>query len=391
MLGHIRRVLVIFISISIVSIWSLSANAAPVLWTVNGHYYDVIDANLDWEAARTAAEASTFMGVPGRLAAITSAEENLFLTNTFGASRLHFHWIGGTQPAGSPEPGGGWSWVTGEPFGFSNWWPPAEPNNFSGIPGENEDGIVLDHGVTAHGKSWNDLPRTRIVHGYVVEFTIPPSTGQCDGLDACLHNTGSLGAGACIGDFACTENAGDVAKNACHGDRACLVNSGMVGEIACVGDDACAENHGDIAKAGCALPGACSANTGSVGEAACVGEEACAENDGDIGKLGCRGPSACSANAGSVGEAACVGEEACAENDGDIDKLSCRGLRACTPRRGAVGENACIGDLACSQSGPGAIGRGACHGERACLNNPGPIAAGVCNGPPVAGKGICER
>ena len=50
----------------------------------------------------------------------------------FQRHRNHGPWIGGTQPGGSPEPAGGWSWVTGETFGFNAWYA-GEPNDAGGI------------------------------------------------------------------------------------------------------------------------------------------------------------------------------------------------------------------------------------------------------------------
>ena len=53
----------------------------------------------------------------------------------------------------------------------------------------------------------------------------------------------------------------------------------------------------------------------------------------------------------------------------------------------------CNGLAACGNAGAdGAIGTNACNGNRACFNNPGPIAAGTCNGDPdpTTGKGVCE-
>lgn len=358
------RVLPLLVILSI-CFWSPPAGATPVQWSGNGHFYDVVHVGVTWDDAKLAAEASTFMGVPGHLATITSVAENVFLTETFGPSTIHFHWIGGFQPPGAPEPAGGWSWVTGEPLLFHNWSPgmPGEPNENSGVPGESENAMAFDHGVTANGKTWNDLPHTRILHGYVVEFAVPganpcgaPTPCNCLGLDACLRTTGSVGEGACIGELSCADSSGDVAKGSCHD------------------------------------PEACSFNRGAIGERACHGLFACAENDGDIRKAGCIGTDACFANSGMVGEAACIGNAACLDNQGHLGKLSCRGDGACFERRGSLGENSCVGAFACQGSGPGAIGRGACHGDAACRNNPGPIAKGTCHGPPdpATGKGICE-
>lgn len=157
-------------AVALITIAGGAASAAPVLNPANGHYYDVINTSpgVNWATANSAASALSFMGVQGHLVTITTAQENQFLTSTFGAGALHFHWTGGLQPAGSTEPGGGWSWVTGEPFAFNNWWP-GEPNNSGGI----ENRIIFDHGTTANGKSWNDLRDTALASGYVVEYDTP--------------------------------------------------------------------------------------------------------------------------------------------------------------------------------------------------------------------------
>ena len=48
------------------------------------------------------------------------------LINLFNSEFVQDLWIGGYQPAGSPEPAGNWSWVTGEPWGFRQAAHPAE-------------------------------------------------------------------------------------------------------------------------------------------------------------------------------------------------------------------------------------------------------------------------
>jgi hypothetical protein len=158
--------------------------AAPVGWTDsdgNTHYYELINADVTWNQARSQANAMSYNGWQGHLATVTSAAENLFLTADLGGGEtenlLHYHWIGGFQPSGSPEPGGGWSWVTGEPFAYNNWggeknddgtitrW---EPNNSFGT----EDRIVYDGGFLPDGKCWNDLTGdpTWTTSGYIVEY-----------------------------------------------------------------------------------------------------------------------------------------------------------------------------------------------------------------------------
>ena len=140
-------------------------HAAPKEWSENGHYYDKIDGSFTWATANAAANQSRFMGRVGHLVTVTSAAENLFLTNTYTANGLHWHWLGGVQPACSREPSGGWSWVSGEPFAFNNW-ARFEPNNAGG----SENKIVFDHDTTTNGKSWNDAAAGSAMSGYIVEY-----------------------------------------------------------------------------------------------------------------------------------------------------------------------------------------------------------------------------
>jgi len=156
-----------------------AATAAPVLWSDNGHYYERIDAAVTWDQARSAANVMSYLGIQGHLVTITSAAENIFLTDNAelgdgvgGSDLLHYHWIGGYQPAGSVEPDGGWSWVTGEAFSYNNWAAPGEPSN--NPDGENR--IVFDHDFSLDGKKWNDLTGTWTAGGYVVEYDGLPDT-----------------------------------------------------------------------------------------------------------------------------------------------------------------------------------------------------------------------
>jgi hypothetical protein len=93
-------------------------------------------------------------------------------------------WLGGFQPAGSPEPEGNWQWVTREPFSYSNWnrvgIPPNngpwEPNDAVG----GEDLIELlyagiNNGIP--GRYWNDIGTNDlgtgppVLRSSLVEFT----------------------------------------------------------------------------------------------------------------------------------------------------------------------------------------------------------------------------
>jgi opacity protein-like surface antigen len=143
-----------------------AAQAALVQWAVNGHWYEVIPfANQSWSAASADAAARG-----GYLATITSAGEQTFIQSLLTDNpndALEEYWIGGFQPAGSVEPGGGWQWVTGESFVYTNWGS-GEPNNVGG----NESHLALDD---RYGWGWNDNTSSLdgIINGYILEVPEP--------------------------------------------------------------------------------------------------------------------------------------------------------------------------------------------------------------------------
>ncbi len=131
---------------------TVPANYTNVLNPANGHYYTFVRQSAWWADAKTGAEAYSFPGYHSTLATITSPEEQAFVMQQFGVNfgpefGVSPVWIGGRQPDGSLEPGGNFQWVTGEPFGYSNWGP-SEPDNQLGS--ENVIEIRRD-GL------WNDL------------------------------------------------------------------------------------------------------------------------------------------------------------------------------------------------------------------------------------------
>jgi hypothetical protein len=95
-----------------------------------GHCYELVTSeHLTWLEAEAAAESRTFLGVQGHLATLTSDYESglarfevawpIFGLPYLGESCC---WVGGYQVEGSPEPDGGWQWVTGEPWDYTDWW-----------------------------------------------------------------------------------------------------------------------------------------------------------------------------------------------------------------------------------------------------------------------------
>jgi Protein of unknown function (DUF642)/Fibronectin type III domain/Lectin C-type domain len=148
----------------------------PVYNPANGHWYQVVrvPGRITWSAARAAAQSQSFAGLPGHLATITSPEENQFLVSSVvnGAPYGEQWWLGGYQDRTAPdyyEPSGGWRWVTGEPFSYSNWIE-GEPNNNPVFNG-GEEALELQQ---ERGYRWNDLPDLLGLGGYLVEYEPPP-------------------------------------------------------------------------------------------------------------------------------------------------------------------------------------------------------------------------
>ena len=143
----------------------------------NGHYYLYIpNIGITWSNAKIAAQASTYYGLQGYLATITSAEEaQIAGEQTSGAG-----WIGGSDEANE----GIWKWMTGPEIGTTFWngnvtgftsnfafWNNGEPNNLN----EEDYAHITALGVGITG-SWNDLSNVGGASGdyqpkgYIVEY-----------------------------------------------------------------------------------------------------------------------------------------------------------------------------------------------------------------------------
>ena len=123
-------------------------------WTAssggNGHWYEVVSTLRTWDAQSVVAESRQ-----GHLATITSASENAFVSqSTVGGC-----WIGGIAPVNQGCTPSAWTWVTGEPWGYSNWASP-EPNYC--------DERWLEFSATQSGR-WNNY-YAAVSRGAVVEY-----------------------------------------------------------------------------------------------------------------------------------------------------------------------------------------------------------------------------
>lgn len=160
-----------------------SAQALPVQWPDNGHYYDFVTSSLNWQGALAAAEGQTYLGLGGHLATITSSNENTFLNTTFyTGTNSNFAWMGGYEP----NDDGVWKWATGPELGiqFSQGVNPTAPFNYAnwgGIePNDNkplEDFAMFNVGnafASIAPGQWADAEPTASyldpVSGYLIEF-----------------------------------------------------------------------------------------------------------------------------------------------------------------------------------------------------------------------------
>lgn len=146
--------------------WDVSAGG-------NGHWYKAVALTNDvtWTEADRLARMEG-----GYLATITSAAENDFvfsLVNArefFSADNGDGPALGGFQRDGSPEPDGGWGWVSGEPWSYQNWFR-KEPNNGRSQFGT-EDRVQFYSGIPGTpAATWNDVNRHDLNSSiaYVVE------------------------------------------------------------------------------------------------------------------------------------------------------------------------------------------------------------------------------
>lgn len=156
----------IFLGVAMCCIVATPLYASPVLNPGNGHSYDVIIETNTWLDAKASAEAMTFQGCGGHLVTITSAAEQQFLENTFGAS-FAGAWAGGFQDPETSPSADDWHWITGEAWSYTNW-APGEPNDNGGP----EMWLEIKGGANF---GWNDLgPGDGTRSKYVIEFDCPP-------------------------------------------------------------------------------------------------------------------------------------------------------------------------------------------------------------------------
>ena len=157
------------------------AEATPIQWSANGNYYELILSQSgslapSWSEAVTAAAASTYAGVTGHLATISSAEENAFVFGlapsglTLPSAGWAGAWLGGKAPDGwlvGPE--------SGDTFSFTNW-NSSEPNNngYASMRIDSsglwyDDSVIQNMTSTSWGQGVPDSLHDPVI-GYFVEY-----------------------------------------------------------------------------------------------------------------------------------------------------------------------------------------------------------------------------
>ena len=161
----------------------VQTHANRVEWSIsdqgNGHLYQPIrcPGGILWEDADVRSKLAG-----GYMSTITSAEENLFVFELINDMDKYWipvncswrkgPWLGAFQPAGSQEPAGGWTWVTGEPFEYTAW----QAKNPTGIRvGRSEDRLNFYSRNGGPAPTWGDNfsdtnDVLNMMLGYVTEY-----------------------------------------------------------------------------------------------------------------------------------------------------------------------------------------------------------------------------
>lgn len=153
-----------------------AAQCAPTYNPATGHWYEaVLDPSITWSDAAAAANSAG-----GYLVTIGSEDENNFVFSLINSDSFWDEsitdlrvgpWLGGFQEPGSTEPDGGWKWVNGDPFVYTNW-AGSQPDN--GYAGEEKMHYYVWQNPN-RVPTWNDTTNDwDLIQGYVIEYDAKP-------------------------------------------------------------------------------------------------------------------------------------------------------------------------------------------------------------------------
>ncbi len=179
---------------------SFSVLAAPVEYSGNGDYYEVVSFSdngitPDWKTAETLAKGMAYDGVQGTLASVTNPGLDAFLWNLVVESSNPTESMGGIF-LGGYKTSSGWEWENGQAVSYFNY-APGEANNLFGIenylmywwspaglnppnPGWNDTNETSSYCINADGSQTPppcnaDSTLTYLTWGYMVEFDPVPA------------------------------------------------------------------------------------------------------------------------------------------------------------------------------------------------------------------------
>jgi hypothetical protein len=131
------------------------AQAAPVLNSANGHYYELVNSALTFDNAKIAAESKIYNGVAGHLVTITDATEQTFVQG-LGLQQWGLYWIGGKVVSTAKQ------WVTGETFSYANF--------ATNEPTAGDYGLSM--GGSGYSNKWSGQTTSTTLGDYIVEYDV---------------------------------------------------------------------------------------------------------------------------------------------------------------------------------------------------------------------------
>jgi hypothetical protein len=157
----LRRLALTALAAATVAVGGRSAALAvdDASWNAaTGHWYAYVATEnpSTWDACRDAATAAG-----GRLATITSAEEQTWIFDNLGIALRPAAWLGATDSVTE----GTWEWTGADAWTFTNW-AAGEPSDAAGT----ENWLAM-----ASDGTWSDEPATQTLSGYVVEWDSDPN------------------------------------------------------------------------------------------------------------------------------------------------------------------------------------------------------------------------
>lgn len=143
-------------------------NQAAMILTYEGHTYARYDMSLPWDLANDFCQAAG-----GHLATITSQREKAVIDHLVEESSYGRYWLGASDATWE----GGWQWITGEPFTWTDW-DSGQPDNASYNDEGEENYLQVGE---SFGKRWNDSYKEEEEVGFILE--IEPAAAQQEDIE----------------------------------------------------------------------------------------------------------------------------------------------------------------------------------------------------------------